>query len=113
MGSYAVLFYTDHGETQIGGIFTHKFFGYITDEECENMESCKYLHDICDIDVELLNESYIGQICVLTKEEADQFMKMYAEDFCRYSGEKIGTNQLWLMSGGSLPDAVTFRLCFG
>lgn len=114
MGSYATLYYTEHGQSCVASVFSHKFFGYITDDECLSTETYKYLNGLCDIDVSYLNDTYIGGVCLLSKEEAENFMALYAKDYCEYYGNDLKeTNQDWIGTLGNLPNNLKFRLSFG
>lgn len=59
----------------------HKFFGYIDDEEIENLFSFRFLvSKFKDLEF-VLNISYIGAVAELTPKETETFMKLYAIDY--------------------------------
>lgn len=114
MGSYASLHYYDENkEIQFASIFDHKFFGYIEDDECIKLKSYLYLLEICDIPVLIANESYIGPIALLTKEEAIKFMRLYSDDYCAYNRvEKIHDFHGWDKTIDELNDDIKLYLSF-
>lgn len=114
MGSYAGLhYYNEYDEIQFASIFDYKFFGYIEDEECEKTESYKYLLQLKDIPAYILNCSYIGQVCVLRKEEALKFMKLYSKDYCIFQDrEQFGMFDGWDREIDDLPEDIILCLSF-
>ena len=114
MGSYASLhYYDDCEEIHFASMFDYKFFGYIEDDECIKLKSYLYLLEIRDIPVIIANESYIGSIALLTKEEAIEFMRLYSDDYCAYNKvEKIHDFQGWDQTIDELNDDIKLYLSF-
>lgn len=117
MGSYASLhYYDEHDEydiIQFASMFDHKFFGYIEDDECAAMASYKYLLEIRDLPVMYVNQSYIGTICRLTKQEALKFMMLYSKDYCiSEDREQFGMFDGWDREIDDLPEDIILYLSF-
>lgn len=114
MGSYASLhYYNGYDEIIFASMFDYKFFGYIEDEECEKTESYKYLLQLKDIPAYILNCGYIGQVCVLKKDEALKFMMLYSKDYCIFAErEQFGKFYGWDREIDDLPEDILLCLCF-